>query len=170
MTLRLATPADAAALADLGRRAFVAKFGHLYRPQDLAAFLEAAHTEAVVRRELADPGLLTALIEEEGAMLAFCKLRFASSLPNVRGALRPLELKQLYTDPDRLGRGNGARLMDWALAEARAHGADELQLSVWSENPDAQRFYARYGMEKVGEVTFMVGEQPDEDWIFALTL
>ncbi|MCW1382003.1 GNAT family N-acetyltransferase [Novosphingobium sp. KCTC 2891] len=170
MTLRLARPDDAAALSDLGRRAFVAKFGHLYRPEDLAAFLDGSHTPEKIAGELADPGMTVAVIEEEGDLLAFCKLLHHSSLPRVTDAQRPLELKQLYTDPDRLGRGNGARLMGWALDEARARGADAIELSVWSENPDAQRFYARYGMEKVGEAIFMVGEQADEDWIFSLRL
>ena len=36
VTLRPATPADAEALAALGRDSFVAAFGHLYRPEDLA--------------------------------------------------------------------------------------------------------------------------------------
>jgi ribosomal protein S18 acetylase RimI-like enzyme len=87
----------------------------------------------------------------------------------VTDAARPLELKQLYGDPDALGQGLGARLMDWALDEARARRGRG-SLTVWSENPGAQRFYARYGFVKVGEVDFMVGEQRDEDWLFALKL
>lgn len=171
LTVRLATPADAAALADLGRRAFVAKFGHLYRPEDLAAFLDGSHTEQKLHAELADPGMVTAVVEDgPRRLLAFCKLLLESSLPRVTDAARPLELKQLYGDPDVLGQGLGARLMDWALDEARRRGADEVQLSVWSENPGAQRFYARYGFVKVGEVDFMVGQQRDEDWLFALKL
>jgi hypothetical protein len=51
LTVRLATPADAAVLADLGCRAFVAKFGHLYRPEDLAAFLDGSHTEQKLHAE-----------------------------------------------------------------------------------------------------------------------
>jgi ribosomal protein S18 acetylase RimI-like enzyme len=170
MTLRLARSDDAAALADLGRRAFVAKFGHLYWPENLVAFIEDNHTPAKVAGELADPGMTVAVIETDGDLVAFCKLRHASSLPRATDAQRPLEIKQLYTDPDRLGRGSGARLMDWALGEARARGADAIELSVWSENPDAQRFYARYGMVKVGEVIFTVGKQVDEDWIFSVRL
>jgi hypothetical protein len=37
--LRPAVPEDAAALGQLAADAFVAAFGHLYRPEDLAAFL-----------------------------------------------------------------------------------------------------------------------------------
>lgn len=170
MHLRLAVPEDAASLADLGRRAFVAKFGHLYRPQDLAGFLAASHTEGKVAAELADPNMIVAVIEDEGTLQAFCKLALASTLPRSTDARRPLELKQLYTDPERLGRGLGARLMDWALATAHARGADAIELSVWSENPEAQRFYARYGLARTGEVTFMVGDHADEDWIFSAPL
>jgi len=170
MKFRLAHRDDASALADLGRRAFVAKFGSLYRPEDLATFLADSHTPAKVAAELADPKMRTAVVEQDGVLLGYCKLAVPSTLPRVNQAEQPVEVKQLYTDPDRLGQGVGARLMDWALAEARKTGADALELSVWSENPGAQRFYARYGMEKVGMVDFMVGTQRDEDWIFSVRL
>ena len=58
-------------------------------------------------------------------------------------------------------------LMDWALAEAGALGADEIQLSVWSGNTDAQRFYQRYGFARVADTHFWVGEQCDEEFLFA---
>jgi ribosomal protein S18 acetylase RimI-like enzyme len=60
--------------------------------------------------------------------------------------------------------------MDWALSMARERGADEVQLSVWSENDGAQRFYARYGFAKVADITFAVGEQLDHEYLFALRL
>ena len=78
-----------------------------------------------------------------------------------------IELKQLYTDPDATGQGIGARLMDWALEVAGRHEADEVQLSVWSGNEGAQKFYARYGFAKVADIHFMVGEQRDEEFLFA---
>ncbi|OYX93945.1 MAG: GNAT family N-acetyltransferase, partial [Novosphingobium sp. 35-62-5] len=53
MTLRLALAADIPALSDLGRRAFVAKFGHLYNAENLAQFLEESHSEATVTAQLA---------------------------------------------------------------------------------------------------------------------
>src|SRR5688500_17941524 len=54
-TIRRATSADAGTLADLGQRTFIATFGHLYRPEDLQAFLDESHTEAAYARVLADP-------------------------------------------------------------------------------------------------------------------
>lgn len=170
MNLRLAHADDIAALADLGRRAFVAKFGPLYSPENLAAFLDDTHSPGKVARELADPGMTVAVIEDEGALLAFCKVTHTSTLPRHNDAQRPFELKQLYTDPDRLGRGLGARLMDWALDQARAAGADWLELSVYADNPEAQRFYARYGLAKIADITFRVGDHVDPEFLFAMRL
>ncbi len=167
MTLRLATSDDAPALADLGRRAFIAKFGGLYSPENLSRFLDESHSEATVLSQLADRQMKIAVIEEEGVLTSFCKIVRKSSLPQKTQASSPMELKQLYTDPDLIGRGHGARLMDWALAEARAWGADEMQLSVYAHNPDAQRFYRRYGLDKVADIEFWVGDHCDPEFMFA---
>lgn len=172
MNLRLATLADAPALAALARRAVSAKFEHLYRPEDFAAWVSESHSDEKAAKEIADPGMRVAVIEDDaGALLAFCKLVLSASFDRTHSdAARPLELKQLYTDPERIGMGLGAKLMDWALAEARAYGADEVQLSVWSGNEDAQRFYHRYGFAKIADIFFPVGEQLDEEFLFALKL
>lgn len=167
MTLRLATAADTAALADLGQRAFIAKFGHLYSAENLARFLEESHSEGTVAEQLADPSMKIAVVEQDGCLTSFCKIVRTSTLPPKTGAERPMELKQLYTDPDLIGRGHGARLMDWAIAEARTWGADEMQLSVYAHNPEAQRFYRRYGLEKVADIEFWVGDHCDPEFMFA---
>lgn len=167
MELRLARPADAATLAELGARSFEAKFGHLYRPEDLAAFLGESHGEAKVTREIADPQMQVMLAVEGERLLGFCKLAMAFGWPEHARGSRAIELKQLYTDPAATGQGIGARLMDWALGEARRSGADEIQLSVWSGNLGAQKFYERYGFEKVADIHFMVGQQRDEEFLFS---
>ena len=170
MTLRLAHLDDAAALADLGRRAFVAKFGHLYSAENLASFLDDTHTQTKVLKELADPAMRIAVIEQDGALASFCKIIRTSTLPARTDAVSPMELKQLYTDPDLIGRGHGARLMEWALAQAQSSGADEMQLSVYADNPQAQAFYRRFGFEKVADIAFWVGDHCDPEFMFAVKL
>jgi ribosomal protein S18 acetylase RimI-like enzyme len=170
MTLRLANHHDIDALAELGRRSFVVKFGHLYSAANLEAFLADSHSADKVARELADPAMTVAVIESDGAIAAFCKVVRASTLPRHSAATAPFELKQLYTDPDLTGRGLGARLMDWALGQAHAAGADELQLSVYADNPQAQRFYARYGLVKIADITFRVGDHVDPEILMAVKL
>ena len=165
--LRPAEPADAPALAELGARSFTAKFGHLYRPEDLSAFLAESHAAAKVTREIADPAMRVMLAVEDGGLLGFCKLVMTCGWPEHAQGRKIIELKQLYADPEATGQGIGGRLMDWALDEAHGFGADEIQLSVWSGNLGAQKFYARYGFVKVADIHFLVGQQRDEEFLFA---
>lgn len=171
MHLRPAVPGDAAALAKLGADSFVDKFGHLYVPDDLASFLAEAHVESKVAKEITDPSMRVMLaVDGEGdgeRLMGYCKLIMACGWPDHARGANVIELKQLYTAPGVTGRGIGALLMDWALDEAREHGADEIQLSVYSENPGAQRFYARYGFGKIADIHFMVGNQRDAEFLFA---
>ncbi len=166
MELRPATLADVAALAALGRESFADAFGQLYRPGDLAAFLAETHDEAVVASEIAGEECRHALAaDDDGSLLGYCKLRHPSKLAADSSARDPLELGQLYCAAHATGRGVGAALMDWALAEARVGGHDAVLLSVYSGNIGAQRFYARYGFTKIADIHFKVGEQLDDEYL-----
>jgi ribosomal protein S18 acetylase RimI-like enzyme len=172
MILRDALPDDAPALAELGRASFCAAFEHLYAPADLKAFLDQVYTPAAVAGEIADPAIMHQLAEDEGtgALTGFIKLKYPGGYPGYSDAANPLTLGQLYTAPARTGEGIGAALMDWALAKARALGADAVQLSVWSENFGAQRFYQRYGFAHIADIDFYVGNHRDDEFLYELRL
>ena len=168
MNLRPATPGDADALAELGRASFVAAFGHLYKPEDLAAFLAEYRTPDKFRAHLADPPTLVEVAEVEGKLGAYCLI--------VRGQHfdeqdeprpeRPVFISQLYCAPGMTGHGLGAALIEWAIGEGRAWGADAIQLSVFSGNFGAQRFYHRYGFAHVADIDFWVGNQRDHEFLY----
>ncbi|OGS57783.1 MAG: GNAT family N-acetyltransferase [Erythrobacter sp. RIFCSPHIGHO2_12_FULL_63_10] len=168
--LRPAGADDVPALAGLGRESFCAAFGHLYRPDDLAAFLGDVYDDEVVAREIADPDAYLHLACDETGLLAYCKLRRARPYADHSDAANPMMLNQLYTRPDLTGRGVGAALMEWAIEESRKCGCDAIQLSVWSENHAAQRFYARYGFVKIADIDFWVGSHRDEEFLYELRL
>ena len=154
-------------MAGLGRDSFAETFGHLYTPENLAAFLDN-HSEAGWRSELSDPRFAVRLGAAEGRPIAYCKLGPPSLPFEVRGPT--IELRQLYVLKPWQGAGAAAALMDWALAEARRRGAREIYLSVFVDNARARRFYDRYGFEPVGRYDFMVGSHADEDIIMRLKL
>lgn len=170
MILRPATLADAPALAQLGATTFVAAFGHLYRPEDLTAFLAQVHNPDAVAEEIAGDSCTHCLVEQEGALVAYCKLRYPSHYVSYTDAANPLELGQLYALPEYTGQGIGAQLMDWALGQARAGGHDAMLLSVYAENFGAQRFYQRYGFAKIADITFQVGDHFDPEFLYELKL
>lgn len=170
MILRPATIADAPALAKLGEETFVAAFGDLYTPKDLADFIAEVHNPDAVAGEIAGESCTHCLVEMDGALVAFCKLRYPTKFGEYTDARNPIELGQLYALPGYTGTGIGARLMDWALEVARDGGHDAVLLSVYTENFGAQRFYQRHGFGKIADITFRVGEQLDPEFLYELKL
>ncbi|MFB0612467.1 GNAT family N-acetyltransferase [Aurantiacibacter poecillastricola] len=172
MILRPAYMDDAEALARLGRESFCAAFEHLYRPEDLSGFLEQVYSCQAVAGEIADPAITHQLAQDRqgGELTGFIKVKQPSPYVQHSSATSPLCLGQLYTDPARTGEGIGAALMDWCLGEARERGCDAIQLSVYSENFGAQRFYQRYGFAKIADIDFWVGEQRDHEFLYELRL
>ena len=158
---------DAASVQALFRDSFTDTFAHLYQPADLAAFFGKFTLEAW-QAEIGDPAYRLRLAEEDGAAIGFAKMG-PLSVP-IEPERPTVELRQLYVLPDYKGRGVAAALMDWALDEARRRGAQDVVLSVYSDNPRARRFYERYGFEEVGAYLFMVGSHADDDRIMRLRL
>jgi ribosomal protein S18 acetylase RimI-like enzyme len=167
ISYRDAEPDDAAALADLHRRSFAETFAHLYRPEDLAAFLDQLSEEGF-RGELLDGTHQVRFAEADGVPIAFVKLG-PITLP-VQPSRPALEFRQLYVLKGWQGAGVAQTLSEWAIDRARRRGAEELYLSVFVENHRAKAFYRRYGFTYVGPYRFMVGEQADEDEIWKLIL
>ncbi len=172
MTLRPATSTDAAALALFAREAFDAAFGHLYKPEDLASFFAAARTEEKYRSDLLNPAKRVQLAIADGRIAAYALIVLGQHFeerPQPHPE-RPVFLSQLYCSQETTGQGLGTALMDWAIAEARAWGADAIQLSVFSENFGAQRFYERHGFTKVADIEFWVGNHRDDEFLYELAL
>lgn len=167
MIERDATPADAAALSRLGKESFTETFGHLYTAENLAIFLENHAVEAWAA-QLADPGFAIRVIEADDRLIGYAKLGPPSLPFTPQGT--PIELRQFYILKPWHGQGLAPALMDWVLREARARGADELYLSVFTDNHRARAFYARYGFTFVQTYAFMVGSHADEDHILRLAL
>lgn len=172
MILRPAAFDDVGALTVLGRQSFTDAFGHLYAPEDLEAFLSEWRSPEKLSARVGDPHSAVMLAEEGEDPVGYCIVYFDQSFaerPEPRPA-RPCLLGQLYCAKQATGRGVGAALIEWAIAEARNRGCDAMQLSVYSENFGAQRFYARYGFEKVGEIDFWVGRHRDDEFLYELRL
>ena len=154
--------ADAEAIRHVFSATFIDTFAHLYRPEDLEAFL-AKFTVEAWQRELGDDRFIFRLAEAHGQVIGFVKLG-PPELP-IESSGSWIELRQLYVMNEWRGGGAARALMDWALAEAKASGVPDLYLTVYTDNHRARRFYLKYGFEEIGPYAFMVGEKADEDII-----
>lgn len=164
ITLRRADIDDAATLSALAAHTFTETFGHLYPPEDLAAFLAEAYAIDRQRTILAHPGYAVWLLEHEGRTIGHAAAG-PCGLPHPQVERGDGEIKRLYLVRDYQGDGNGTRMMTAAMDWLLRDGPRTLWVGVWSENVGAQRFYARHGFGKVGEYLFPVGNTHDREFI-----
>ncbi|HTU11299.1 MAG TPA: GNAT family N-acetyltransferase [Allosphingosinicella sp.] len=165
---RTAGPADAPALADMGRRCFVETFGPHFPPDDMALHLERKFGSAALDGEFLDPALAICVAEQDGAAIAYLKLG-PMDLP-VPHAPDALQVMQVYVLAPWQGAGVAGSLMDWAAETARARGAPALYLCVWEKGDRAIAFYRKRGFETVGETPYQLGTLRYRDPVMRLAL
>lgn len=162
--VRRGIPADAPMLAELAARTFRDTYAAQNTPENLARYLAEHYSPALQGAELADPTITTLLLEVHGVAAGFAQLTCRTPpplLPEAGGRF----LSRFYLDKDWIGRGLALPLMTAVRDAARQEGATYLWLTVWKENPRAVSFYRKCGLETVGETTFLLGDDPQVDWL-----
>ncbi len=102
------------------------------------AFLAACAAElTLTAQDLEDPVIV---LEDEGGLAGIAHVCLEGP---------DCYLDKLFVDTDRIGRGYGAILFDWAVAAARKLGAHEMIIEA---DPGAAPFYERMGSRRAGEV------------------
>jgi len=168
--IRLALPADAAALAALAERTFRATFAVDNTPADMEAHVAQSYSPAHQARELSEPARTTFVAEgPSGALAAYAQLRAGAAPACVTGPA-PMELCHFYVESADHGRGLAQELMAAVLEAAAQEGAATLWLGVWERNPRAMAFYRKYGFVDVGAHTFVLGSDPQTDRLMARSL
>lgn len=167
---RRATVEDAPTLSILGAATFLTSFASDHPGPALVAHIRTAHHEDWYRVALSDPAQWIVIGETPmGAPVGYAILT-PPNLPIDTDPAHDVELKRVYLLHGWQGGGHGDRVMTLVLDEARRRGAQRLLLAVYPRNDRARRFYDRHGFAHVGELTFMVGDVPFRDLIYARTL
>ncbi len=156
-------------LAELGARTFEDTFGADNTPEDMAAYVAEHFTPARLAGELADEANRFVIAEVDGTAAGYATLHHGDA-PEGVVATRPTELRRIYVDKNWLGRGVGPALMERCMDEARDAAADVLWLGVWERNERAIAFYAKSGFTKVSDHVFVLGSDPQTDWVMARPL
>lgn len=160
--IRRATVEDAAAIADLARRTFVATYAEFNTAENLRAHLEKSYGVTQQTREIEDPGIVYLLALEDGEPAGYAMLRRSPPPSDAIGA-GAIEVHRFYVDARWHGRGLAQALMEAAVDLARSLGGSMTWLSVWERNPRARAFYAKCGYEDVGTLIFVLGEDRQTD-------
>ena len=166
--IRGAAMTDAVALSALANRTFIETFVEdlaiPYPEADLGGFLAHANSLEAMERRLADPAIGVWIVEQGGQPAGYA-IAGPADLDFDGVQLSDGMLYRLYIQRGLHGQGLAQRLMDAVLAWLLATYGARPWLVVFSENHRAQRFYARYGFEKVGEYDYPVGEWTDREFV-----
>jgi ribosomal protein S18 acetylase RimI-like enzyme len=169
VTIRTATAADAAVVADLARRTFYDTFAATNDATDMALYLSSAYGVDQQTRELNDRDITTLLVEVAGQAVGYAQVR-GDHVPDCVTGPSPVELWRFYIDRGWHGRGIAQALMEQVRATARARGAKTLWLGVWERNHRARAFYAKCGFTGAGEHIFLFGTDPQTDLVLVTAL
>ena len=99
------------------------------------------------------------VLDDAGEIVGSCAL-----YPVGGGAV---QLRKMYLEPRLRGRGWGRRLLEQALATARADGYERVELETASVLKEAIGLYQRYGFKRVDACT-PDSQRCDQSWVLEL--
>ena len=131
-------------------RASATRSRHLYRPEDLAAFL-ASFTGRRGRASWPTRASPSGSPKRTACRSAIVKLGPPQLPVETERPMRSSSASSIVLNV--AGRGHRAGADGLGARRGPRRGAEELYLSVFTDNHRARRFYARYGFEAVGPTT-----------------
>ncbi|MEP6901676.1 MAG: GNAT family N-acetyltransferase [Actinomycetota bacterium] len=155
--IRQGTAADAKLISVLGTVSFYEAYFEQDDAHDLANYIQESFELEKIRAEIEDTKTTFFIIYSDEKAVGYAKLCEDSKVYCIESE-NSIELRRIYTIERVYGTGIGESLLKYCLATARARGFEILWLGVWEENIRAQKFYAKHGFTRVGEISFPYGE------------
>jgi ribosomal protein S18 acetylase RimI-like enzyme len=169
LTLHPVQQHQLAELRALSIRTFTDAFAEANTQKDMEIYLSQAFSEQQLLAEWQDSNASFLLLQSEGKTLGYCKIKYG--LPSaVDESGSALEICRLYVSQAYQGQGLGQWMLDQILQVAEEEKLDFVWLGVWSRNPGAIRLYERHGFQQIGSYTFILGEDPQTDFIMKRSL
>jgi len=133
-------------------------------PLDLSRYIAAELTPKCFRAWIENPNAIMFVAEMADQICGYVLVLRSSPHPQIQGGA-PAELRKLYVAPAHHGRRVADELMSQALASLERDRQIAVWLSVFSENPRAIAFYKKWGFRIVGTQLFLVGADPQRDFL-----
>ena len=164
MKLRIAPEGDAGVICRLGARTFDQAFRAMNNRNDFEAYLSRAFSRETISVELSDERNDFFAAYAGDVLAGYFKLR-AGDAPDCVTIRPSLEIARFYLLKPWWGQGLGDAMMEEVLALARRKGFRSVWLSSWKENGRGNAFYRKWGFAAVGEQTFAMGRDLQQDHI-----
>lgn len=165
ITIRVAEPEDAATIAYFSRKTFYESFALQNSKRDMEKFLKIQFSVKNLMAEVGRKHHTLLLAYKFHTLVGYALMREAKNPPEINPAVKSIELARLYVDKHFKGTGVGNAILKECISRARLKGKEVLWLGVWHENHRAIDFYTKWGFRKCGSKIFILGDDPQIDWL-----
>lgn len=169
LSIRKADISDAKIICALGVTTFYEAYFEFDDSNDLAEYVLENFSVGQIERELKDNNSTFHIAQIERSAVGYAKLRENAPAECLAGE-NTIEIQRVYILEKMRGKGVGAALMKKCFDEARRKNYESVWLGVWEQNLAAQKFYRKYGFQKVGEITFPYGQTTGTNYVLKLDL
>jgi diamine N-acetyltransferase len=165
ITIRLAEPEDAATIAYFSRKTFFESNAELASKKDIEKFLKLQFSVKNLMEEVGRKQNTILMAYRFHTLVGYALMREVKNPPEINSAVKAMELARIYVDKPFKGTGVGNIIMKECIAIARLKEKEALWLGVWHENQHAIDFYTKWGFRKCGSKIFLLGDDPQIDWL-----
>ena len=169
ITMHQATVQDIEVLRDVAIQSFRDLLEKCNTPEDMKLYIDNNFNHRQIEKELREPGTAFFIFFDAGKTIGYVKVRIGYEPEELTG-VKALEIERLYCIQEYVGKKAGNVLMQTALDYARKNGFALAWLGVWEHNPRAIAFYQKWGFEKFGSHTFMLGTDAQTDFLMKKNL
>jgi diamine N-acetyltransferase len=162
--IRKALKSDLDDLLTLAISVFTITFESANHPDDFKLYMDVAFTKEKIEKEFQEAGSQFFVATEGSTIVGYARVRENDEADHLIGK-RNLEIQRVYVDIPWQGKGIANQLMAACEDFARQQKKEWIWLGVWEHNPKAQHFYHKLGYEKFSEHRFMLGNDPQTDWL-----
>jgi ribosomal protein S18 acetylase RimI-like enzyme len=170
VTIRKAMLEDVEELAQLSITTFYDAFAKDNTPENMDMHLKMYYSAEQLSTELQDDLSTFLLAYSDQELVGYVKINEHPSPDEDASLEAPVELARIYTLQKMIGKGIGKALMQATIDFAKAKQKKTIWLGVWQSNEMAIAFYKRWGFEIYGDHVFVVGTDPQVDWLMKKAL
>ncbi|MEM8999121.1 MAG: N-acetyltransferase [Bacteroidota bacterium] len=164
LTLRKCTVTDVQSLAKIARSTFIDAFEEANEPTDFYDYLDQAFSVETLASELKSTESAFYFVFDQLELAGYFKLNEDKAQTDI-GDVDSLELERIYVVKKFQGKKIGKWMLDHIMGLASAKSKTYVWLGVWEHNPDAIRFYEKYGFKKFGTHPYFIGNDQQTDWL-----
>ena len=164
ITIKKCTADNLEELILLSKETFYQTFAAQNTAEDMETYLETAFSKDKLYRELCAPNTSFFFLYADESLAGYLKLNEYPSQTDVNDE-NSLEIERIYVLKDFQGLGLGRYLMEYSINTAADNGKNYVWLGVWEKNEKALKFYKKNGFYRIGEHSFVIGNDVQTDYI-----